>query len=272
VAEPGPPAALLLEKELPGLSEQAAAITLGGFRSLTRAPEAKMLLLTPVILVFIFGSMFLTRRMEVPELARPLLAFGGLGMILISMVQLVGNQFGFDRGGFRVFVLCPAPRRDILLGKNLAAAPLALGLGAVVVVLVEVLYPMRVDHFLAVVPQSVSMYLVFCLLANALSILAPLPIAPGSLKPANAKLVPVLLQVVFIFLLPLALAPTLVPLAAEAVLGRAGFAGWVPVYLILSVLECAVVVLLYHLLLTPQGDWLQARERKILQTVTTRAE
>src|SRR5262249_542545 len=45
----GRPAALL-ERQLPWLSEQAAAVTLGALRSLTRAPEAKMVLLTPAIL------------------------------------------------------------------------------------------------------------------------------------------------------------------------------------------------------------------------------
>ena len=40
------------------------------------------------------------------------------------MSQLLGNQFGFDRGGFRVYVLSPASRRDVLLGKNLSFVPL----------------------------------------------------------------------------------------------------------------------------------------------------
>ncbi len=46
--------------------------------------------------------------------------------MLFGFVQLMANQFGFDRDGFRVFVLCAAPRRDILLGKNLAFVPVAL--------------------------------------------------------------------------------------------------------------------------------------------------
>ena len=39
-------------------------------------------------------------------------------------------------------------RRDVLLGKNLACAPLALALGTILVSLIEVVQPMRVDHFL----------------------------------------------------------------------------------------------------------------------------
>ena len=43
-------------------------------------------------------------------------------------------------------------------------------------------------------------------LTNCLSLLAPMPIASGSLKPANPKLIPILLQLAFVFLFPLVLA------------------------------------------------------------------
>src|SRR5262249_12098299 len=163
------------EMKLPWLSEQATAIALAAFRSLLRAPEAKMLLLTPLLMLLIFGSMFLARKgtAEYPEATRPMLAFGAMVMVLFSMAQLLGNQFGFDRGGFRVFVLSPASRRDILLGKNLALAPIALSMGAAAAVLIQILYPMRIDHFFALAPRFVSMYLLYCLAANALSMLAP---------------------------------------------------------------------------------------------------
>src|SRR5581483_2594053 len=89
----GPPAELLVERRLPGLSEQAAAIALAGFRGLVRAPEAKMMLLSPVIMLFVFGSMFLTRPTVPTVGARPFIAIGAIAMILLSMGQLTGNQF-----------------------------------------------------------------------------------------------------------------------------------------------------------------------------------
>jgi len=210
---------VLLEKEIPWLSEYAAAIALAGFRSLTRAPEAKMVLLSPIILALVFGGMLLRQPMQLPEAARPLPAYGAMAMILLTLIQLVGNQFGFDRGGFRVFVLCAAPRSDILLGKNLAIAPLALGMGLLLVALLQVLAPMRLDFFLAVLPQLVSMFLLYCLLANLLSIFAPTAIAPGSLKPTGLKGIPLVLHLLFVFLFPLVLTPTLLPLAIQ-VIGR----------------------------------------------------
>jgi ABC-2 type transport system permease protein len=267
-----PPTAGMLEWRLPGLSEQASAVALGGLRSLIRAPEAKMMLLSPILLVLIFGGMALAHSFEPPAMVRPLLAFGGMSMILLTMIQLVGNQFGFDRGGFRVYVLSAAPRREVLLGKNVATAPLALGLGAVLLVLLQAVYPMRLDYFLAAVPQALTMYLLFCLLANCLSIYAPTVVRTGSFKPTNPKGLALLLQFVFLFLFPWALLPALLPLGVELGLEKLGWlSGW-PICLALAVLECAAVFWLYQLALTWQGKTLQAREQKILAVVTPKAE
>jgi ABC-2 type transport system permease protein len=262
----------MLEWRLPWLSEQASAVALGGLRSLTRAPEAKMILLSPILLVIIFGGLFLTHSFEPPAMVRPLAAFGGVSMILLTMIQLVGNQFGFDRGGFRVYVLSAAPRREVLLGKNAAAAPLALGLSAVILVLLQTAFPMRVDYFLAAIPQALTMYLLFCLLANCLSIYAPSLVRSGSFKPANPKGFALLLQFAFLFLFPWTLLPALLPLGVEFGLNQLGWLqGW-PICLTLSVLECAAVVLIYRLVLTWEGLALQAREQKILAVVTPKAE
>src|SRR5262249_45486402 len=97
----------LLERSLPWTSESVSAVALAGIRSLTRAPEAKMLLLTPIILAFIFGAAVLRNSAAIPEGARPLLALAAVTVTTLTMSQFVGNQFGFDRSGFRVFILSP---------------------------------------------------------------------------------------------------------------------------------------------------------------------
>jgi hypothetical protein len=278
VAAPAPvetapaPTSNLLEKHLPWLSEQATAIALGSFRSLLRAPEAKMLLLTPILLLIIFGSMFLARASDMPLTVRPLIALGAMAMVLFSMMQLVGNQFGFDRGGFRVFVLCPVPRADVLLGKNLAIAPVAVSLGTLATVVVEVIYPMRPDHLLALLPQFVSMFLLFCLMANLLSILAPMPVAAGSMKPANPKGMILLLHMLFFFLTPLVVLPAMAPLGLEVLLEELGGLRYVPLYLLISLAECVGIIYLYRFLLRWEGRLLQMQEQKILGIVTTREE
>jgi hypothetical protein len=251
------------------VSEQAAAVALAGVRSLVRAPEAKMLLLTPVFMVIVFGSMVVRSGSEMSPTGRALLPYGAMAMTLLSFVQLIGNQFGFDRGGYRVFVLSPASRRDILLGKNLAVAPLALGIGWTMVLILAIFRPLRFDHLLSMFPQSITMFLIFCLMANWLSIISPMPIAAGSLKPVNPRWTTIVLQVGFTLAFPIALSPALLPLAIEALLPRLSA---IPVCLILSLAECALMVWIYRALLTVQGDLLQSREKQILEVVTAKAE
>jgi len=262
----------LLEARLPGLSEPVSAVALGTLRSLLRSPEAKMALLTPLIMCAVFGSMLLSGNRHVSTPFRPLIATGGMVFVLFGVLQLMGNQFGFDRDGFRVFVLCAAPRRDILLGKNLAYAPLALGMALVLLAVVQAVYPMRVDHVLAMAPQFASMFLLFCILANVVSIYTPVHIAPGSLNPSHLKVTTVLSQLaMFALLFPLTQGLTLLPFGVEALLTLSGRAEGIPVYLILSLVECAAVVLLYRVSLGRLGALLQAREQTILEVVTNRA-
>src|SRR5207253_1844354 len=150
--------------------------------------------------------------------------------------------------------------------------PLALGLGVVVVTLLEICFPMRPDYFVAALLQLLAMYLLFCILANWLSIFVPMPIRMGSFKPVNPKGLPMLLYMAFTLLFPLALVPVLLPLGVELALAQLGWLHGVPMDLLLSLAECAAVAALYRLVLSWQGDTLQARELKILEAVTAKAE
>ncbi|MDY3553590.1 hypothetical protein R5W24_002693 [Gemmata sp. JC717] len=259
----------LTEWRLPWVSEHASAVATAAFRGLLRAPEVKMAILTPLILLCVSLGGAMSSRVVVPSEYRPLLVLGGGVMVLVLCgVQLVGNQFGYDRAGFRAYVLSPAPRREILLGKNLAVAPIGLGLSGMMVAIVGTVYPMRADHYPAVFAQLVTAYLLFCLLANAQSILAPFPMAAGTLQPARVKFGPVLLQLVLMTVLPLVLLPVLVPLAAEVLLAElAGVRGY-PVSLVLSLFVLAVTALVYRVVLSWEGHWLATRERAILAVVT----
>jgi hypothetical protein len=223
-------------------------------------------------MILVFGSAVWSTKAELPYELRPLAASGVAALMLLTVVQLVGNQFGYDRAGFRAYVLSPAPRRDILLGKNLAVAPLAVGLGTLLVLITQVVFPMRLDHLLATLAQLLSTFLIFCLLANVLSILAPIPIAAGSSQPATIRAVPVLLHMSFLMVFPVALLPTLMPLGAEFLLAELwDVRGW-PVALGLSLVVLAAAALVYRQGLTWEGRWLAAREQEILQAVTAKAE
>jgi hypothetical protein len=261
---------LIVERNLPWIGERATAIALAGFRGLARAPEAKLMLLGPVILVFVFGSMFFTGRIKLPTTLSPLMAAGAMTMVLFTMMQILGNQFGFDRGGFRVFVLSPARRRDILLGKNLSMAPWVFALAAVVVAALQLAFPMRLDELVACVPLFAAMYMVFSLWANLLSILAPMAIPAGTLRPSNPKFWVILLHMVFMFMTPVIMSPLLLPWGITAALRQYGFN--LPICTLLTVVMTAVVGVIYWLILDLEGDLLARREQKILETVVSKVE
>jgi hypothetical protein len=230
------------------------------------------MLLTPLIMSVIVGGAMLRQQNAMPASVRPLIVYGAMLMVLFGMLQLMANQFGFDRDGFRVFILCAASRRDILLGKNLAFFPIAAAITGVLVGILQVVCPLRLDHLAAIVPQFISMYLMFCVLTNMTSIFAPFYIAAGALKPASPKFLVVLLQLaIFMIFFPLTQFPTLVPLGLEALMEQLGWTSGVPIFLLLALVECAAIALIYRWVLGWQGGLLHRREQQILQTVTKAA-
>ena len=192
-------------------------------------------------------------------------------MTLVMLTQIMGNQFGFDRAGFRIFVLSPAPCGEILLGKNLAAVPLIVLMIAPILVLMQFFIPMRLDHLLGCPGQFVSMFLLFCLWGNSLSILADADrrgeLEAGQCEGICASVSPALSR----------------PGAgwrsarrcchgAEVALASLDLHGGVPICLILTYVECAVIIAVYRVALGWQGRWLERRELRILETVTAKVE
>jgi ABC-2 type transport system permease protein len=265
--------AVFLEKKLPWMSEQASAVALAVFRSLMRAPEGKMMLLTPVIMLVVFGGMLAGKRGDVAELLRPLIASGFAAFILIiSMTGFLGNQFAIDRSGFRAFVLSCVPRRYILLGKNLSLMPFTFVLMAFIIGVFQWLNPMRPDHLAAVLIQIVPMYLLLCLAGNMLSILSPMTLKPGSGRPASHQGLRLLGQLVFMLVVPVPIGFTFIPLGVEALLDTMKWAAWFPAFLVLSVIQTFFVLWLYRAAINWQGGLLQRREKKILEVVSAKGE
>jgi hypothetical protein len=271
------PAANSLEPRFSFLSEHTTAVALASFRSLLRAPESKMALMVPVILACVFGGMLVLgpgqslRRHDL-SVVPPFLGIGIIGVMLFGLAQLMINIFGSDRGGFRAFVLMPVSSRDVLLGKNLSIAPIAGSIAVLLIVILQFVMGMRVTHLLATFVQLVPSYLMFCLLGNTASILAPMAVASGSLKPAQMKLSTMLLQMFFMMLAPLTLLPAVATLAAETVLAHITSVTWLPLYLVCSVIEAGVVVWIYRTSITLQGEWLQKRETRMLEILSSAPE
>jgi ABC-2 type transport system permease protein len=259
----------LLEWQLPLINEQATAVALGNLRSLMRAPETKMALIMPLVILLIQGGMLYPLMKSPPDVIyRPFMACGIVVFLTIFFIQLIGNQFGYDRGGFRAYVLSPVPRRDVLLGKNLSFAPLMIGVTWIAVTLLQILMPMRWDHYFAILLLSVSVFAIFCLIANQLSILVPLPMSAGSMRAAQVRLAPMLAYFFSTFLIPVFMMPIAIPFGLEWLLRDR--IGSFPLAFTLSLVVAAAGIAIYLRLLHWQGNQLQAKETNVLQIVTSK--
>ena len=116
----------MIEWQIPFVSESTSAITAMTWQSMKRAPEAKIALLLPFVAPFVmFGALQSIDLPKIDEL-KACMIVGFSALVLMISTGLLGNQFGYDRAGFRAFVLSPVSRDHILLGRNIAAIPVAL--------------------------------------------------------------------------------------------------------------------------------------------------
>jgi ABC-2 type transport system permease protein len=274
-AGPGrPPRALnWVAFELPWVPREAAPLVLASCRSLSRAPEVKMALVTPFIMLGIFASMLFSRSsVPLPEAINPILAAGAVAFSMFGMVQLMFNQFGFDRDGFRALVLLPTPRRYFLLGKNLSFLPLIVVMGFFFLGILMVLAGMAPATILAAGLQLITAFLLLALLGNLVSILTPYRIATGSLKPTKTPLKTTLMIFLTHMIFPFALLPIFVPPLSEVMLTFLYGPMVIPVNLLLSCLLILAAGFVYRLSLPSLGALLQRREEAILQIVTREVE
>jgi hypothetical protein len=134
------------------------------------------------------------------------------------------------------------------------------------------MYPMRPDHLAAVLIQIFPIYLLFCTAGNVLSILAPLTLKSTSGMPASHQGFHTLLQIVFMFLVPIPIGLTFISLGVEALLFSMGWVSGIPVFLILNLVQTVFVCRFYCKTLSWQGCLLQQNEQKILEIVSAKGE
>jgi len=263
----------IIHWRLPFVADEVSALAFACLRSLLRAPEVKMMLFMPVLFLLIFGSLVFSSNRQMPPAV--LQAFTGTGLVcfvLFSSTQVLTNQFGFDRDAFRVLVLLPTPRRRILLGKNLAFAPIIGGVGLLALAVAGVALRLAPLHLLSSACQLAAGFLLCTLIGSFFSMLAPYRFGAGSLKPTKLSAT----TTFQVFLGSLASWAVLVPLAipggAQLLQASLGWLPWLPVHLLLSILLLAAAWALYLAALPALGRMLDQREQAILQAVTQEIE
>jgi hypothetical protein len=190
----------------------------------------------------------------------------------LGLSQLMYNLFGFDRGGFRQLVLLPTPRKQILLGKNLAFLPLAVGIGAILLLFVKVVMGISFVIIIAGFMQLLAAFFMLSMVGNLISILVPYRIAAGSLKPTKTSTKTTILMLVSRIFFPMIVSPMFFPPAIGLLLSKVGGLPAAPVNLLFSVALLALLALFYRLSLGPLGKLLQHREKEILEVVTKEIE
>ncbi|MFK5955403.1 MAG: hypothetical protein QM477_03050, partial [Planctomycetota bacterium] len=198
----------------------------------------------------------------------PGMALGAISMGLISINQLLQNQFGLDRAGFRAFILSPVPRYQILIGKNLTLAPFGIGIGLISLCGLQWFMPADLTHFLGGILQIFSAFLLLCLLGNMLSIYAPIRMREIGTKAVKPKFTTFILQFFTLIFVPLTLSPLLLPWGAEFLLQNKAWAASLPLYLLFHILMLFGSYLLYRGFIRVQGVILQEREQDILDILT----
>jgi len=142
----------------------------------------------PLVMAVVLSVVFFGRAgSNLPEAVKPFIGTSVIGFVSYFLFQFYANQFGYDRDGFRTLVLTPADRRLILLGKNLATAPLTFGAGLIVLMVVGALLRLPPLAVLAGVFQMLTMLCILSIAGDYLSIVAPYRIQAGSMKASKMR-------------------------------------------------------------------------------------
>jgi ABC-2 type transport system permease protein len=263
----------LLERTLPGVPNEAAALALAFFRSMTRATEVKMAMAVSLLWLVVFGGMLLVRHAGPSGTGvQPFVATAAVVLPFFGMGQILLNHFGFDRAGFRTLVLSPVPRWQILLGKNLAVLPFAAGIGLTLLLVAKLALHIPWLVVLAACLQFATAFLLLSMLGNLVSPLLPCRIAPGSLRPTKLPASTMVLLMVCHMFFSAALTPIFLPPVAGWLFSSAGWLPAAPTNLLFSAVEFALSAALYRLSLPHLGRLLQHREKEILRIVTQEVE
>lgn len=264
---------LLVERDVPFVSDETSAIIAMTLQSMTRAPEVKLYLLLPLLVPFIlFGVVQAWRLPPIDELKAAIVVCVSAFSLFITSGML-GNLFAYDRAGFRAFVLSPLRRDRILLARNLATTPFLLLQTFLLAIAFAVFFGMAIDKLLSAVLLSASILPLYCLLTNVMSILTPFPLAAGSIQPKQFNLVPILFSLVLSMFMPAITVLALLPLGLEWLVERyyPGIAV-LPIALLLSIPWLAGSIVTYRWLLPWEGKLLAKREKELLRIVTSKIE
>jgi hypothetical protein len=113
---------LIGARRLPWLSAGASAVALGQLRLALRTPRGRSILLSPIVLVFVYGALNFqnTTGFHLGGLTADsglVIASFASFVCLMSILPIALNQFAIDKAGLTLVLLSPLSDRDYLTGK-----------------------------------------------------------------------------------------------------------------------------------------------------------
>lgn len=200
-----------------------------------------------------------------------LLAFTVFSTYLGS--SFASNIFGFDRSGFRFWVLSGLPRSEILRGRNWMFGVMVLIIAVAAMIGTNLLWRYSWLRALEALIAFVAYLPLYLVLSNVISILAPFPMAAQGFQPKEFNWKSVVLNLALSTIIPILMGLCSIPWAIEFGLHSAIPASQkLPIALLLMPLLVGCSWWLYERFLEIVGELLHSREKKLLVVVTSHVE
>lgn len=258
----GAPMRGIWTRRLPGLSQPASAVALAQLRLALRTPRGRSIMLSPLVVFFLFGVMMYRSPGNVD--LGPFHFTSGIGLATVcsffatlSVLPIAMNQFAIDRAGLTLALLSPLGARELLTGKAVGNA-LIIGPPALLCMVVSrVVFPGDpLSLWIALVFGVIAMYLAAAPVAAIASAMFPRVANLNSIGRAGnphglANFLGTMTMVVGGGI------PLLLSLAATHLLERPVLA---PIFV---VAWCAIVYIASRLLLTPAVRIFQSRRENL---------
>lgn len=253
--------------EIPMMSPALSAIVEKELRYVMRNAQVRMMTLMPLILIVV---RFMNKRRFGPATpgsdsllgdfsiyGEGLMVTGGVLYVFLILAGIFCNQFAFERGGMRTFILSPTDRKLILVGKNIAISTVALIFSAGLLLVNElVLRDITLGALFFAVLSFFSYVPLMSVMGNWFSLNFPKRMKFG--KRLNLS------GATGVLLIPMIVILMLLPLAAAA-------AGYVAQSLLIEyatlIALAALSITFYLFTIGAQGESLQKRELEILEAV-----
>ena len=262
-----------MERTFPMLDETLSAIVAQTWISIWRAPEMKLQLMgpfiQPIILLFIMGYW----KPSANPFLDTVIALGIAGFCLYASSGFLGNLFGFDRSGFRAWVMSPIPRHRILIGRNIAFGIPAFAVAALTCIGIGIYWRIPLDKHIFSLLALRPFIPVYFLVTNLQSILAPFGLPAGGIQPKRFNWKTVAMTLLLSTLIPTMFCVSIAPLGIEFVVSHF-FPAMAPIPLafILGIPWAFGSWCLYRALIVPLGKLLQHFQLSILEVVTSEVE